>query len=269
MLANLSLYRRLLGATIRSQMQYRSSFSLLLTSAGLITFLEFGSLALVFERFGSIQGWTLGEVAFLYGLVEFGFGMMNLIFSGFEPDEFGQRVRLGTFDQFLLRPINLSVQVLGSEFALRRLGRIVTGAAIFTFALGQTEIHWTPFKVFYLPGVVLGIILFFGGLFVAGAAITFWTIESIETLNVVTYGGSYTIAHPMHIYPNWIRRFFTFILPAIFLNYYPALYFLDKPDPLNFPAFAPFVSPIAGMLVFLSANFFWRLGIRSYQSTGT
>jgi ABC-2 type transport system permease protein len=43
-----------------------------------------------------------------------------------------------------------------------------------------------------------------------------------------------------------MRRFFTYIVPAIFLNYYPALYFLNKPDPFNFPAFAPFLSPLVG-----------------------
>jgi len=31
---------------------------------------------------------------------------------------------------------------------------------------------------------------------------------------------------------------FTFIVRPFFLNYYPALYFLDKPDPLGLPAFA-------------------------------
>ena len=35
-----------------------------------------------------------------------------------------------------------------------------------------------------------------------------------------------------------MRRVFTFVIPAIFLNYYPALFFWTKPDPFNFPSFA-------------------------------
>ena len=111
--------------------------------------------------------------------------------------------------------------------------------------------------------------LFFGGLFIIGSTITFWTIESIEVMNILTYGGRFLISHPMHIYHVWMRRIFTYIVPAIFLNYYPALYFLDKVDPLDFPPFAPFIAPLVGLLVLLVALAFWRFGIGHYQSTGT
>ena len=63
----------------------------------------------------------------------------------------------------------------------------------------------------------------------------FWTIESIEVVNIFTYGTQAMISYPMHIYQTWIRRFFTFVLPAIFINYYPALFFLDRTDPLGLP----------------------------------
>ncbi|NUM43603.1 MAG: ABC-2 family transporter protein [Anaerolineales bacterium] len=265
----LSLYLRLIRVQIRSQLHFRTSFLFEMIGTALITTFEFGSLALVLQRFGGIQGWTVGEVAFLYGLVEMSFGLMDMIFSGFDPPNFGKFVRQGLFDQLLLRPVNITVQVLGSEFTLRRVGKIAMGAAIFALAVSLTDLTWTPAKVLYLPFVVLGMILFFGGLFIIGATITFWTVESIEVMNILTYGGSYTISHPMHIYQDWLRRFFTYFVPAIFLNYYPALYFLNKPDPFNFPPFAPFLSPIVGLAVFLFALAFWRFGMRHYQSTGT
>jgi ABC-2 type transport system permease protein len=72
----------------------------------------------------------------------------------------------------------------------------------------------------------------------------------------------------MSIYQDWLRRIFTFVVPAIFLNYYPALYFLDKPDPFNFPAFAHFLAPVAGAVVFALALAFWKFGLEHYQSTG-
>ena len=73
----------------------------------------------------------------------------------------------------------------------------------------------------------------------------------------------------MSIYPAWIRRFFTYILPFIFMNYYPALFFLDKPDPLNMPAFAPFLAPFVAAILFWLALRFWRFGLNHYQSTGS
>lgn len=269
MLLTLSLYRRLLGVQFRSQLQYRASFFMDLLATGLIVLLEFGSLALVLQRFESIQGWTIGEVAFLYGLVEISFGIMDLVFSGFDPAYFGKEIRRGTFDQMLLRPINITVQVLSLDFALRRLAKISVGIGIFALALSQVDVTWTVGKLLYLPLVVVGMICFFGGLFIMGATITFWTVESIEVMNILTYGGSFAISYPMSIYQDWLRRFFTYIVPAIFLNYYPALYFLGKSDPFGFPAFAPFLSPLVGVGMLALALRFWRFGIAHYQSTGT
>jgi ABC-2 type transport system permease protein len=266
---NLATYGRLVWVQIRSQMQYRASFLLEFLAAGLITVLEFASIALVFDRFGQIQGWSLGEVAFLYGMVETAFGIMDMGFSGFDPQNFGRQVRRGTFDQLLLRPVDITIQVLGSEFLLRRLGKIIFGLGIFGLALSMTPIQWTLAKAIYLPLVLFGMVSFFGGLFIIGATITFWTVESIEVINIFTYGTQSMISYPMHIYQTWLRRFFTFILPAIFLNYAPALYFLDKTDPLNLPPLARFAAPVAGLAILLVALTFWRFGIRYYQSTGT
>ena len=269
MLHTLSIYRRLLGVQLRSQLQYRAAFLLDIISTACIVLLEFGAIALVFERFGHIQGWSLGEIAFLYALVETAFGLMDLLFSGFDPQRFGQEVRRGYFDQLLLRPINITAQVLGAEFALRRLGKITLGIGIFILALNMTDITWTTAKIALLPIVILSMIGFFGGLYMIGSTITFWTVESIEVMNILTYGGSFLISYPMHIYQDWMRRFFTYIIPAIFLVYYPALYILDKPDPFNFPTFAPFLSPLVGLLMLATAVSFWRFGIKHYQSTGT
>ena len=55
---SLSTYRRLVWVQIRSQMQYRASFLIEFLATGLITVLEFASIAVVFDRFGQIRGWS-------------------------------------------------------------------------------------------------------------------------------------------------------------------------------------------------------------------
>ncbi|MDQ3248102.1 MAG: ABC-2 family transporter protein, partial [Chloroflexota bacterium] len=256
----LDIYRRLINVQVRSQLQYRASFLLDVMATMLTLSMFFVSLALVFQRFGTLAGWTLGQVAFLWGMVEIAFGVMDMIFSGFDPAAFGQRVRRGTFDQLLLRPLNITVQVLGDEFLLRRLGRIAQGVVIFALALSLADIQWTLGKLVYLPCVLIGLVCFFGALFIAGATLTFWTIESIEAINILTYGGTEMMAYPMHIYPDWLRRFFTSLVPASFLNYYPALYFLDKPDPFGLPPILRFVAPLVGIGLLAAALAFWRFG---------
>jgi ABC-2 type transport system permease protein len=269
MIHELELYWRLIGVQIRSQLQYRLAFLLDVLGTSLVTALNFITLAFIFQRFGSIAGWSLGEVAFLYGMVEASFGLMDMLFSGFDPQNFGKQVRLGRMDQLLLRPVNVTVQVFGSEFIIRRLGRILQGLIILGVAISMVEIQWTISKLVFIPVVFLSLVFFFGGLFMIGATITFWTYESIEVVNIFTYGGSEMMSYPMNIYQDWLRQFFTFVIPAIFLVYYPALYILDKPDPFNMPVYAPLLSPVVGCGVLLAAFLFWNHGLRHYQSTGT
>jgi ABC-2 type transport system permease protein len=250
-------------------MQHRLSFVMEAIATALGNLISFLTLALVLQRFTHIAGWTLAELAFLYGMVESAFGAMDMIFSGFDPQNFGKQIRLGRFDLFMLRPVNLTLQVLGSEFIMRRLGRISEGLLVLGLSFTWLEVCWTLPKLLYLPVVVASMVCFFGGLFIVGATITFWTVESIEVINIFTYGGTEMMAYPMTIYQSWLRRFFTYILPAIFLNYYPALYFLDKSDSLGLPTWTPFLAPVVGLAVLGAALVFWNYGIRHYQSTGT
>jgi ABC-2 type transport system permease protein len=269
MLSNLKIYRRLIALQIRGQFQYRLAFLLDVIGTLFSTIITFASLAFVFQRFGNLAGWSLYEVAFLYGMVETAFGLMDMIFSGFDPQNFGRQIRRGAFDQLLLRPVEITVQVLGSEFIMRRLGRIAQGILILVIAINHLDFHWTFGKIIYFPFVITSMVCFFGGLFMIGATFSFWTVESLEVINVFTYGGTELISYPMNIYQDWMRNFFTYILPAIFLNYYPALYFLEKPDPFRFPTFTPFLSPVVGVGILGIAIIIWRFGIKHYQSTGT
>lgn len=263
----LDLYRRLIGIQVRSQLTYRTSFLLGILTQALNNVAEFAALAMILSRFEGIGGWGLREVAFLYGMVCAAFGVMDLVFSAFDPEGFGLEVRRGTFDRLLLRPADISLQVLGSKFLLRRLGRI--GQGILIFAVAVPRVEWTLLKILYLPIVFTSMVLFFGALFMIGSTITFWTIESIEAMNILTYGGTELMSYPMHIYGRGLRRFFTYIVPAIFMNYTPALYFLDLPDPLGLPTYTRYLAPLAGAGMMAVALGFWRYGIRHYASTGS
>ena len=88
-------------------------------------------------------------------------------------------------------------------------------------------------------------------------------------MNILTYGGHELNQYPAHIYPLGLRRFFTYIVPTLFLAYYPTLYVLDKPDPTGMPPWVRFIGPLIGLGAFAGAMAIWRIGIRHYRSTGT
>ena len=98
----LRLYMHYLSQSVRSQMQYRASFIMLSFGHFLTTGVEFLAIASLFARFKHIQGWTLPEVAFLYGLINISFAFADAASRGF--DMFGTMVKSGDFDRLLLRP---------------------------------------------------------------------------------------------------------------------------------------------------------------------
>ena len=142
-------------------------------------------------------------------------------------------------------------------------------ALILGLAMISLNQVWTWDKLLFSAITLIASTLFFSGLFVFGAGVSFWTVESLEAMNIVTYGGQYMTQYPMHIYPRWLRSIFTFILPMAFINYYPALWLLGKTDPLGGPAWLAFLSPLVCAIVFVIGVRFWWYGVRHYTSTGT
>src|SRR5262249_34004981 len=136
-------------------------------------------------------------------------------------------------------------------------------------ALPRTEIVWTVGKIVYLPIVVLSGIILFSAIDLIGGTLCFWTIERSEVINVFTYGGVFMSSYPMNIYPAWMRRTFTFIVPIAFVAYFPGLYFLDHRDPLGLPSFVSFLTPFVAIIFAVVALVFWEWGLRHYQSTGS
>ncbi len=248
-------------------MQYRFSFLADLASTFLITFVEFGAIAIFYHNFPTIGGWTLGEVALLYGMSAVSFATAELAVSGF--DHFPLVIRNGEFDRLLVRPLPDFFQVLASEFTLRRLGRLSQGVVALLIGVALVGVRWTAGGWAALLLFVLGGALFFAALFIMGATYSFWTVESLEIINVLTYGGTEMTSYPMHIYQDWMRRFFTFVIPLAFVNYYPALWLLGKSDPLGLPAWVAWLALPVCAAVLGASVVFWRFGVRHYTSTGS
>jgi ABC-2 type transport system permease protein len=112
-----------------------------------------------------------------------------------------------------------------------------------------------------------GVVLF-SSVWVIGACLSFWTTDGGEFTNAFTYGGAFMAQYPIDIYGTWLRRFLCYIVPLGFVCYFPALYILDKRDPLGLPRFLEFSSPFVALLAAFVAGTIWRGAVRHYRSAG-
>lgn len=267
MVDGLALYARLVGAQVRSQLQYRVSFALDLTGMFLISFLDFVAVLILFENVPTLDGWTLHEVAFLYASTCISFALVDLVIG--HLDLFPRMIREGTFDLVLVRPRGTLLQVIASDFALRRLGKALQGALVFAFALSGIDVDWNPGRVAMVGVMLVAGALIFAAVWIAGATIAFWTVDGGEFTNAFTYGGNFLTQYPISIYGEWLRRFLAFVVPMAFVCYFPALYVLDRPDPLGFPRAFQFASPLVALAAAVVAGFVWSFAVRRYRSVGS
>jgi ABC-2 type transport system permease protein len=263
---HLAVYGRLALARVRGELQYRGSFALFTASQFLASALDFVALLAVFGHIDALAGWSVAEVAFLYGSASLSFHLCDLVFG--QVEHLSERIRTGTFDRLLTRPLGVLGQLLAEEFALRRVGKVAQAAVVFAVAVAWVEVDWDAGRLLWLPLMLVAGSAIFAAVWVALGTVAFWTTEGGGMTNAFTYGGHYLAQHPLGIYGRWLRRL-ALVVPVAFVNYYPALYVLGRSDTLGLPPAARFASPAVAAAAGLLATRLWRTGVRHYRSTGS
>ncbi len=263
----LNLYRRLLGAKLRSDWQYRTSFVLLLLSQTVVAGLDLAMIAVIFGQVDALAGWSGAEVAALYGLAGLPFAVADLFVSQVELAS--RHIKAGSFDRFLLRPVWPLLQLSAGEFALRRSGRLIQPVLVLAVALPKVDVDWTMARAAMIPLTLVSSTVLFGAIWVITSSVAFWTVETQEFANAFTYGGNHLSQYPLDVLGAWLRRIATFVVPLAFAAYFPAAYVLGKPDPLGVSARVAFLSPVIALVLAGLGRVVWGTAIRHYRSTGS
>lgn len=263
----LRAYRLIAGMWIRSTLAYRVSFVMTVVGGLLVTGLDFVAILLMFSQVDTLGGYTLPEIAFLYGLSAMSFGLADLAIGS--AGRLGTRVRDGTLDTLLVRPAPLLAQVAADRFALRRISRIMQGALVLGYALVTMDVAWTPVKALLVPVTLVCGGVIFSAVLVVGAAFQFVAQDASEVQSAFTYGGQTLLQYPPTVFGKELVRGVTFVFPLAFVNWVPAAYVLGRPYPLGLPQWAAFAPPLVAAGCCAAAGLAWRTGLRSYRSTGS
>lgn len=259
-------YAVLLRLGFAAAAQYRADF--VMTAVGAICY-EAVSLAFVgviIHAFGSIGGWSLTEVAFVYGIRSMGHALHGVL-SGqlWSTDDV---VRRGEFDRFLVRPVNPLIQLLTRRFQVTAVGDIVFGVAVLTVTAVAAPIVWSVGSAAYLLAAVVGSALTESAVMLAIASLTFRLLASQPILSVadtvfVTFG-----PYPLSVLPRAVSYLLTFVLPLAFAAYLPAAILLHRTGSLYVPYWLAAASPAVGILLYFAAVRFFHRQMRSYASPG-
>jgi viologen exporter family transport system permease protein len=253
-------------AGFRGQLEYRLNFVILTFLGIAYQGSGFAFIWVVLSRFHSLDGWTFRDLAFLYSLRLLAHACWIMPFNMLS--ELDMILREGSFDQFLVRPLNPLLQVITCRFRMNVVGDVVTALGLFILAANLASVSFSPLHVLYLVLAVLGGALAEGAVILIVASFTFRLLETwaLRFLidNVYLMFGSY----PMSIFGAATGWLFTWIVPVAFVAYIPSSALLDRTAGLSVSPIVAWGAPAVGFVWFWIAYQIWRWQLKSYQSSG-
>lgn len=258
----MELYIKFFIMHLKSQMQYKVSFLLTAIGQFLVPFTSLIAVYFMFSRFNVVDDFSFEQTLLCFAVVLTAFSLAEMLGRGF--DTFPQMLSNGEFDRALVRPRSVIFQVLAAKMDFTRFSRVVQAVIVFCYAIPNSGVNWSWDKVLTLCMMVICGSLIFFALFIIYAAFSFFTIEGLEFMNILTDGGREFGRYPFSIYGKNILKFLTFVVPLALFQYYPLLYLLDREQSVLF-----MFAPMLGLLFLMPSYAFFRLGLRKYKSTGS
>lgn len=261
MFRNIKMYLRFSAQNVRALMEFKNDFVVSTVAGAVMQTVGLIFLFVLFGNISSIGGWSLYEVALLYACMMISEGMLTLLFQG--TSSLTYYVRTGNFDRFLLRPLDVTVQILGSQINFAGLGTVVTGIAVIVVSLYKLD---TPISLglilLFVVNIVFGVCIRVN-LNLATTSLAFWLIAT-GGLSTMVYNTQDFGKYPLSIYPTVIRVVLLTVIPHAMISYVPTCLILGKLSVL------PWIFAVPASMIFMIflRKFIYSHALKRYESAG-
>jgi len=264
----LRIYFKLVGMALKSMTQFRIDFLVGVVGVIIQNGVNLAAIGVILGRFHDLAGWTVWEIVFLYGIWMVGNSLYSLLFL--HLSSLDRYIIEGTFDRFLVRPLNPFLQLLGEDVNLNGIADVIFGLACLGLSITNLRLTFNLLQWAYMVAALLCAALIELGITLFFASTAFWTGRSgalINTVNQVNW--NMTQQYPLEMFGRGFRVFVTCFIPVAFLNYYPTRWLLGKITPGDPGYFLSFLPPLVALLLLSAASLVWAKGLRQYTSTGS
>jgi ABC-2 type transport system permease protein len=247
---------------LKARMSYRFDFFVSMGTALLTTLLGLSFIMIVFQRIPSIGDWSFEEMLFIYGFAL----VPTAIFSSVSVNlwEFGSHFIIeGNFDRVLLRPISSLFQIYFEAFRMESLGEVLIGIYLMSYAGGKLELAlgWGDYGVMMV--LILSAVVILLAFFTLLTSINFWVEDRLgiaaPIFNMIPLG-----RYPTTLYSKTIRTILATLIPFAYVGFFPATYFLGRPE---FRKLA-LATPLVALVLAIITVAVWHRGVRRYSSVG-
>lgn len=253
--------RLYVGQRIKVRLAYRADF--LINALGEVLLAGVGILFLttLFTHVNTLESWTSAEVIFCWGFAETVVGLFFVGFNGLYS--LNQRYILGgELDRALLRPVNPYLQILLDNLSFEDVPIALLGLGVMGYA--ATDMPPIPmWKLALLPLFLASATGVLAGILTAISSLGFHLHHRGTAVGLVFQLSTFT-RYPIDLFARPLRWLLTFVLPLAFSGFYPAVFFMDRPEWGPYAIAQPFVGMICMGLGYAG----WRIGLERYTSSG-
>jgi ABC-2 type transport system permease protein len=259
-------YLRLLAVQLRisvaSAMAYRANFLFEGVMSAVFIAITLVPYIVLFNARASVHGWTAPAALIVMAY----FIAVRAVLDGvISPSlvDLVEKIRTGSFDYVLLKPVDAQAMVSASRYEPWRLFDLLGALAIAVYAFVQLGGPPSPLAL------VLGVALFATGvlaayaLWILCAAAAFWVVR-LDNLMYLLGSIFDTARWPVAVFPRLWRTVFTFVIPVAVMTTYPAMALLGMLHGLAVLATAG-----ASLALLVISRVLWRVAIRNYTSASS
>lgn len=245
-------------------MQYRLNFILTCISVAPIHLIQMvfsWFIAKKFDGFGTWDGWSL---IFLYGILLTSYSIAQIFFRTLRFLE--NQVISGELDVYLTKPIPVLYGIIFDNLGIMEIfSQLFPSVIVLILACLYNHIQWNFSRILVLFGAIIGGAFIQMAIFLLIGSVSFWTMRS-SSLSSIFFAFKEFLNYPLYVYGKKVVAFLTYVFPLAFINYYPALYILEREDYDNILNFM--TVPAAVILVGISV-LVWKISLAHYNSAGS
>lgn len=156
----IKLYIIFLKQYMKAQMQSKLDFIMGFFSFFLNQILGIVFIYLVFEKIPNLRGWSFDQMIFIYGYAQIPRGIDHFI-ADYLWVFTRKTVRDGSFDRYLLRPINPVYQIIIERCQPDGIGEILVGILLVIYSAKNLSLQFSIINILlFIISVVVGAVIF-------------------------------------------------------------------------------------------------------------
>ncbi len=243
--------------SIQTDMEYRADFYTRIVASLLGLLTTIGGLSIAFNYTSNIKGWTFAQALVLLAVYYLMDGLIEMFIAP-NMREIMVKVRDGTLDFLLLKPVSAQFIASFRTFNVWRIVNVTVGLALSLYTIGRLSltVGWSQAAAFATTIAAGAAIVY--SFWLCLVTLTFWFVK-MENIEQIVWQAFEAGRYPIEIYPAWLRGALTYAIPVAFIITVPAEALAGRLE----AGFVIVSLVVAGVMLVLSSSF-WRFGLRYY-----